>query len=62
LDLGLVLSDEDNQSDIRNSGDPGITDQLGIERQQAMGSSAFAADRYLMRNGLWGLHREALMP
>ena len=38
LDFGLMLSHEDNQRDFGNTGDPGIADQLRVERKQA-GSS-----------------------
>src|SRR5215469_11173038 len=37
LNLRRILTDEYHQGDFGNPADPGITDQLGIKRQQAIG-------------------------
>src|SRR5208282_861912 len=47
LDLGPVLADEYNQGHLRDAADPGVADQLGIERQQAVGLLRIAAGRGL---------------
>src|SRR5579864_1667629 len=37
LNLGRALANEHHQRDIRDSGHPGVADELRIERQQTLG-------------------------
>src|SRR5713226_3844233 len=43
LNFGSMLSDEDDQCHLRNPTDPGITDELRIERKQSLGLHRIAA-------------------
>src|SRR5229473_3779670 len=43
LNLGSMLPDEDDQCYFRNPTDPGITDELRIERKQSLGLHRIAA-------------------
>src|SRR6266704_234523 len=43
LNLGNMLPDEDDQCYLRNPTDPGITDELRIERKQSFGFRRIAA-------------------
>jgi hypothetical protein len=43
LDLNESLPDEYHLSNLRNTGDPGVADQLGIEHDQPLGFFGIAA-------------------
>src|SRR5713226_1587254 len=43
LNLGSMLPDEHDQCYFRNPTDPGITDELGVERKQSLGLRRIAA-------------------
>src|SRR6266496_2015784 len=43
LNLGSMLPDEDDQCYLRNPADPGITNELGVEREQSLGIRCITA-------------------
>src|SRR6266478_7899038 len=47
LNLGSMLPDEDDQCHFRNPTDPGITNELRVERKQSLGLHRIAAGRRL---------------